>query len=299
MILVTGSTGNIGHALVDILVQRTQSVRAIVPKPVASGDSNRFQPPNTKRKTDFPPEVDVVEGDLTHPEEMENAFRGVDSIFINPRAVGAAAEKLLAIAKANGVRRVVTLSASNVDEDLKLQPSRYNGDLNKEVEQAVMSSGMEWSALRSTFYAANTIGMWSPQIKQGDTIYGPYASWANSPLDEYDVAEAAAQALLTDVILGRRPVISGPESLTQAQMVDSIGKAIGRTLTYTEIPTDQAKQGMLKNGFSEQFTDAFLALMARNIGQPATQSNELEYILGRPPHTFAEWAARHAADFAG
>jgi hypothetical protein len=45
----------------------------------------------------------------------------------------------------------------NVDDPLDQQPSRYNGDRNKEVEDATVQSGLEWVSLRASSFAANTL----------------------------------------------------------------------------------------------------------------------------------------------
>lgn len=295
MILITGAQGNIGYALVKTLVKQGVKVRAVVLDDNASG--SRFRPPGIAQTSDFPAGVEVYSADLRNPETLLKAFDGISGIFINPRAVGDSIANVLTTAKSHGVKRVVTLSASNVDEDLSRQPSRLNGDKNKEVEAAVMASGMEWTALRSTFYAINTVGFWAGQIKAGDTVYGPYATWENSPVDEQDVAEVAAHAFLHDDLIGQRPIMSGPQSLSQAEMVSVIGKTINRPLVYQEIPADAAKIGMIERGFSEAFVDSFLALCAEDAGKPALVSSDIEAILRRPAHTFAEWTTKHLADF--
>jgi hypothetical protein len=40
-----------------------------------------------------------------------------------------------------------------------------------------------------------------------------------------------------------------------------------------------------------------MARYAREVGQPAPLSVEVERILGRPAHTYAEWVAYHADGF--
>lgn len=296
MILVTGATGNIGHALVDILVKQGAQVRAVVLKEDMHTDGH-FTPPNITQSSVFPNGVEVVAGNLAQPKTMPHLFDNIEAVFVNPRALGAAIDEFLQLAKAHGVHKVVTLSASNVDQAFSRQPSRLNGDRNKEVETAVMNSGMDWTALRSSYYAMNTIGTWAPQIKNGNLIKGSYATWENTPLDERDVAAVAAQALLHDKLIGKRPVLTGPQSLSQAEMVSIIGTVIGRELSYQELPPEIAKQGMLQAGFSAAFVDTFLDLQKQDAGKTSLISNEIEQILGRPPVSFAEWATRHSADF--
>ncbi len=217
----------------------------------------------------------------------------VRAVTRNPLAAG----ELLALAKERGVKRVLALSAINVDDDLADQPSRYNGDRNKEVEDAVMRCGLEWVALRPSFFALNTVGIWAAQIRAGDVVAGPYAASAWAPIHERDLAGVGARALLTDELVGRRPVLTGPQSLTHQQMVATIGDALGRRLRYQEIPPEAAKQGMVAYGFSEPFVAALLAMQAAAVRQPAITTDEVKRILGRPARTFAEWATDHAAAF--
>ena len=71
---------------------------------------------------------------------------------------------------------MVALSAINVDDDLDKQPSRYNGDRNKEVEDAAVASGLEWVSLRTSSFATNTLRAWGAQIRAGDVVRDPYAA---------------------------------------------------------------------------------------------------------------------------
>jgi uncharacterized protein YbjT (DUF2867 family) len=115
MILVTGATGNIGRPLIDVLVGEGARVRAVTRNPQAAG---------------LPADVEVVEGDPSRPETLASSLRGVSALFLNPAAVRDSAVELVALARKQGVKRVVALSAINVDDDLDKQPSRYNEDRN-------------------------------------------------------------------------------------------------------------------------------------------------------------------------
>jgi uncharacterized protein YbjT (DUF2867 family) len=282
MILVTGATGNIGRPLIDVLVGEGARVRAVTRNPQAAG---------------LPADVEVVEGDPSRPETLASSLRGVSALFLNPAAVRDSAVELVALARKQGVKRVVALSAINVDDDLDKQPSRYNGDRNKEVEDAAVGSGLEWVSLRSSSYATNSIRAWGAQIRAGDVVRGPYAAFAESEIDPRDLAEVAARALLTDDLVGRRLQLTGPQSLTHEEMVATIGSVIGRSLLYQEVPPEAARQGMVANGLPEPFVEALMARYARGVGQAAPVTGEVEKILGRPAHTYAEWVAYHADGF--
>lgn len=282
MILVTGATGIVGRPLIELLTTAGAEVRAVTRNPTGAG---------------LPTGVEVVEGDPSQPTTLADPLRDVTSLFLNPRTIGNAADELVALAKEQGVKRVVTMSALNVDHDVREQPSRLRGDYNKEVEAAAVASGLEWVSLRSGYYATNTIGAWSAQIRAGDIVRSPYpeSSWA--PLHERDLAAVAARALLTDDLLGQKPVLTGPQSLTQAEMVAAIADAIGRPLRFEESPPEIARQGMIQAGVPEALADGFLTLQAKSYLQHGLVSGEVEKILGRPGITFAEWATEHATDF--
>jgi uncharacterized protein YbjT (DUF2867 family) len=283
MILVTGATGTIGRPLVDLLTSEGAKVRAVTRNPQAAAN--------------LPAGVEVVEGDLSRPDTITPFLDGVTAVFLHPRAVGLAAAELLALARERGVQRVVALSAMNVDDPLDEQPSRFNGDRNKEVEDAAVASGLAWVSLRASSFAVNTLQAWGAQIRAGDVVRYPYASFAEALIHERDLAGVGARALLTDALVGRRPVLTGPQSLTHQQMVAIIGEVLGRPLRYQEIPTAVAMRGMVQHGLHEPFVEALMARYARGVGQAAPVTGEVERILGRPARTYARWVADHAAAF--
>jgi uncharacterized protein YbjT (DUF2867 family) len=285
MLLVTGATGTIGRPLIDALVNQGAKVRAVT---------------HDSQAANLPAGVEVVEGDLSRPDTIAPFLDGVSALFLHPRAVGLAAGELLAAARQRGVRRVVALSATNVDDPLDQQPSRYQGDRNKEVEDAAVVSGLAWVSLRASSYAANTLRTWGAQIRAGDVVRGPYANFSEAPIHERDLAEVVARALGSDDLVarrGRRLELTGPQSLTQQQMVATIGGVLGRPLRYQELPPEVATQGMIQQGIPEAFVEALMARYAREVGQPAPLSGEVERVLGRPARTYAEWVADHAVAF--
>jgi uncharacterized protein YbjT (DUF2867 family) len=285
MILVTGATGTIGRPLIDVLVGEGAKVRALTRNPQAAN---------------LPADVEVVEGDPARPDTIAPYLEGVTALFLHPRAVGLAAGELLALARKRGVQRVVALSAMNVDDSLDQQPSRYNGDRNKEVEDAAAASGLGWVSLRASSFAIDSLQAWGAQIRAGDVVRYPYASFAEAQIHERDLAGVIASALRSDDLVarrGRRLELTGPQALTHQQMVAIIGEVIGRPLRFQEIPPEVARQGMVQYGLSEPFVQALMARYAREVSQPAPVTGEVQRVLGRPARTYAEWVADHAAAF--
>ncbi|MFC5830922.1 NAD(P)H-binding protein [Nonomuraea insulae] len=282
MILVTGATGTVGRPLAGVLAGEGIKVRAVTRDPQAAG---------------LPAGVEVVVGDPSRPDTMGAILEGVSSLFLHPRAVGEAAADLLALAKERGVQRVVALSAVNVDDDLADQPSRFQGDRNKEAEDAAVASGLDWVSLRPASFAVNTLRTWAPQVRAGDVVRGPYAAFAEPLIHEGDLAEVAARALLGAELTFQKVRLTGPRSLSHEELVAAIGEVIGRPLRYQEVPPEAFEQSMIQRGLPKPFVEALLARYARGAGPAEGVTDEVEKILGRPARTFSEWVADHAAAF--
>ncbi len=281
MILVTGATGIVGRPLVALLNTRGVAVRAVT----------------RSAGTALPDGVEAVHADLAEPDSLAPKLEEISALFVHPRAVGGNAGKLVALAAEHGVQKVVVLSAINVDDDPAYQPSRFNGDRNKEVEDAVTSGGLPWVAVRSSSFATNAIGMFGAQVRAGDVVRAPYANFAEAPIHESDLAAVIAHALLDDDLDGRRIPVTGPQSLTHEEMVTVIAATTGRYLRFQEVPPEAAARGLIAHGIPEPFVDALMARYARGAGQPAPVTDEVQKVLGRPARTFAEWVADHADAF--
>lgn len=283
MILITGATGNVGREVVNLLLASGGKVMAVTRHPSTAA---------------LPDSAVVVEGDPTRPQTLVSALHGVEAVFISPRALGdatagAATAELLKLAAAQGVQRVVVLSAVTVEYGVGYQ--RF-ADAFKAVEDAARASGLQWTILRCADFASNAL-TWAPQIRATGMVRGVYGDAATSTIHERDVAAVSALALLDAAHAGRIYVLTGPQSLTQREKVRLIGEAIGREVPWAEVPPEQFRQAMLAQGVPEDVPDRVIGYWADHVGQPGSSSRIVEQVLGRPAFTFAQWAVEHAAAF--
>jgi uncharacterized protein YbjT (DUF2867 family) len=270
-IVVTGATGNVGRPLVSQLAAAGAQVRAVTRAPETAG---------------FPDGVEAV-------GSVFDALSGASAVFLNSRALGSDLADVIASAKRSGVTKLVALSAINADDDFSRQPSRFRGDRNKEVEQYAVDSGLDWVSLRPAVFASNFGGMWSAQIRAGDVVGGPYAAASAAPIVETDIAAVAAQAILADELVGQRIPLTGPQALTNSELVEIIGTVLGRPLRYLEVPADVVRERFISLGFGAEFADAYAAMLAESLDKPALVTGEVEKIAGRPATTFAQWVSDH------
>jgi len=284
MILVTGGTGKTGRELVRLLESRGAEFRVLARNP-------------EKAKGFLGGGVKVLEGDLGRPDSMEPAMRGVETLFLlsSPDPGSPALQtNALAAAKRAGVKRVVKMSAISASRDSASRFLRLHGEMDDELA----SSGLTWTRLRPHSFMQNTL-MFVPSILSDGAFYTP-PSGVMPVVDVRDIAAVACAVLLEKGHEGKTYTITGPESLSYAQMAEKISTAIGKQVRYVEVPTDAARQAMLGAGWPEWVVEGLLELYTfYNSGTAASVSKVTEQIAGKKPITFEEFARDHAAAFAG
>lgn len=279
MILVTGATGNVGRRVLARLTAAGHSVRAVVRDP---------------SRAKLPAGVAAVTADLADPETVRPHLDGVQAVFLIWPFVDTAATVQLAPRVAHtfasaGSPRVVYVSAAYADTD----PDSFWAV----VERAIADSGLPWTVLRPSGIATNTLG-WAGAIRTEGVVRWPYGTAARSLIHQDDIAAVAVEALTSDRHDRRTYVLTGPETVTQAEQVRIIGTAVGRDVRWEDVPAEAVRPMLVEAFGNPAFADAALASWATMVEKPERVTDDVATVLGRPARTFAQWAADHAADFA-
>ena len=172
------------------------------------------------------------------------------------------------------------------------------GSTHGEVEAAVRASGLEWTIVRPSTFAANAL-WWADQIRAGDTVAGAFGDLRMAMLHEADIADVVVHALTEDGHTGATYRLTGPAALSQAEQVGIIGAALGRPLRWHELTKAEARQRFLADPhFPDDFVDPLLDTHERLLAEPPIGlTSTVADITGHPARTFLGWAREHAADF--
>ncbi|MFG2827279.1 NAD(P)H-binding protein [Streptomyces sp. NPDC048434] len=277
-ILVTGATGNVGRQVVVQLLATGTAARAFAREPATAG---------------LPEGVKVAGGDLSEPDTLEAALKGTSTVFLIWPFLTTEGAPAVLEAIARHARRIVYLSSSGVNEDAERQTDPIT-QLHADMELLIEESGLEWTILRSNTIASNARG-WAQQIRTTRAVRGPDIA-ATAVIHERDIAAVAVPALTEDGHVGAKHVLTGPQVLSRAEQVQTIGEAIGRPVTFEGVPVQVARRQMLADGRPPALVEALLASAEKRSASNLITST-VEEITGVPARTFRSWAEEHADDF--
>jgi len=279
-VLVTGATGRVGRLVVAELRAAGVPVRALTRRPSAA---------------ELPAAVEVFAGDLTTPDSLDAALQGVGAVFLlwtaPPATVSAVVEHLAA-----HTRRVVFLSSPHQTKHPFFQQPNPMAALHAGIERSIAAAGLAATMIRPGMFASNVTFWWADAIRNGGVVRWPYGAAETAPIDERDIAAVAARALYQDGHAGGDYVLTGPESLSQAEQVSIIADTIGRPIRFEELTPDAFRRET-EGRWPPPVVNMLLNAWGAAIGQPAFVTSTVADILGTPARTFRQWAADHADAF--
>ncbi len=280
-VLVTGATGRVGRAVIDLLMDAGVPIRALTHRSEAA--------------VTLPANVDVVTGDLTVPGSLDAGLEGVEVVFLvwtaPPATAPAVVERLATYA-----RRVVFLSAPHKTPHPFFQQPNPMAVLYDEIEGLIDAAGLESTIIRPGMFASNALFWWATAIRADGVVRWPYGAAETAPVDDRDVAAVAALTLYQEGHAGGDYVLTGPESLSQAEQVSIIGDVLGRRIGFEELSPDEFRRET-EGSWPRPAVDMLLAAWGATIGRPAFITSTVFDILGSPPRSFRQWVADHAAAF--
>ncbi|MBD5786959.1 SDR family oxidoreductase [Cellulosimicrobium terreum] len=274
-IAVTGTSGQLGHLVVESLLGRGVAASDVVALARTTG-----------KVADLAERGVVVrEADYGRPETLGAALAGVDVlVLVSGSEVGRRVEQhgnVVEAARAAGVRRVVYTSAPHATTStLVLAPE------HKATEELLAASGLTTTILRNNWYTENYLPDVLRARETGEIVTSTGAGRVASAT-RADFAEAAAVVALAAATGGAHEdavyELSGDVAWGFDELAAAATEVLGRPVVSRSV-SPQEQQVLLVGAGLDEATAGFVGALDANIrdGLLGEATGELADLIGRP-----------------
>lgn len=278
MILVTGSTGKIGTALIGQLQAQRIPFRALAHTP-ASYARLRAQ------------QVQAVLAD-----DLAAAFDDITQLFLllpNSLEQAAIERQLIEAAQRAQVKHVVKLSVLGVED-----PSVSLFRAHLESEQYLRQSGLGYTLLRPNLFMQNFGTIDAASIKQQSAIFNSAGDGVMSFVDTRDIAAVAVAVLLSEQHSGQTYTITGQAVYSYADIAQKMTALLGHAVQYVALSDDAYRAALLSVGLPDWYAEGLVELYRfYRAGKGAQVTNVVEQLTRRPAGTLDTYLADHRSLF--
>ncbi len=282
MILVTGSAGKTGQAIIQALANKGESVRALARR---SDQVARLEALGVEN---------VLVGDMLDLASVARAVQGVQAIYhiapnVNPDEV-TIGKIIVEAARSANVERFIFHSV--LHPQIEAMPHHWQ---KLRVEEMLFESGLPFSIIQPTIYMQNILTHWDQIVTNGIYLvpYSPESRLSMVDLD--DVAQVAVMALTEPGHQEAIYELVGVSAMSQTAIANTLSEQINRPVVIKVISLKEWERNAKNSGLGE-YQVATLIKMFRYyerygfVGNP----NVLSYLLQRQPTSFTDFVRRIA-----
>ena len=294
-ILVTGAAGRvgaIGRTLTELLLKQGRAVRAMVRKEDERAQALRDMG------------AEVVAGDLLALDSMHKAIAGCERMYFGMSVSDdylAATVNVAAVAKHHGVKAFINMSQMTLSQmSITETTASPQHKLHWLAEQALDWSGLPVVHVRPTvLFEGFFLILTADSVRESNQIRLPLGEGKTSPVTVEDVARVLA-ALLVDPQphIGRIYHLTGPQSENMHFFAKEYSKALGRTITYQDIPVEPWRDGLLERGLPVHLVNHLVTMAdLHRAGRYDRISDDVRTLTGQGPLSVEEIVKKNAARF--
>jgi len=287
MDLVVGATGILGAETCRLLRARGRQVKALVRE---STDPAKLAQLSALG-------VQLVHGDLKHPQSLRDACRGIENVVTTASATlsraagdsidtvdGRGTVDLIAAATGAGVRHFVLTSFAPIALEFPLQR------VKREAERALSEGSMPWTVLQPSHF----LEIWFSPALGFDAAHGKarVLGTGSRPMHWVSYTDVArvAVAVLEAGPQQRALTFGGPAALSQRDVIALCERAAGRPFELEEVPEAALRAQYASVDALEQ---SFAGLMlCCSTGEPQQLDNACLRAILTEPLTSAETFAK-------
>ncbi|MEV6681910.1 NAD(P)H-binding protein [Streptomyces erythrochromogenes] len=243
----------------------------------------------------------VVLGDLTRPETVEAALRGVRSMYF---AMPVSPDHLLAATVVASVAReygeldaLVGLSQMTVSQMTATSVGEsHQQRLHWLAEQVLDWSGVPVVHVRPTSFLDNPLFTALPArtIPASGALVLPFGSGRTSPIAVDDVARVVATVLRDPAgHAGNVYELTGPRTVDMHEMAEAFTRALGRQVSYVDVPLEQWREEVLSTVGLPAHIEQHIVTMCRlhQENRYDRTSGDVERLTGVPARSIEDFVA--------
>ena len=278
MIIVTGSTGQLGHDIVRHLSSRVPEARigASARDPGEAADLAELG-------------VDVRRGDFADTRSLPAAFAEAEQVLVV--SVDKLGDEALALHRAAidaarhaGARRILYTSHMGARTDSPFLPAAQHVGTERDLD----ACGVPFTALRHGFYAESCLHLIGDGLKAGELRVpqdGPVSWTARADLAEADAAILASDGEWDGVT----PALTATEAVTMAEIAAMASEVLDHEFRHTVVTDDEWMRAKTEAGMPPVAAEMLLgAFIAARRGDFAATDPALGTLLGREPRSMRD-----------
>jgi len=294
-ILVTGAAGRvgaIGRTVTELLLKQGKAVRAMVRTEDARAQALRAKG------------ADVVIGNLLDLDSMHRVIAGCETVYFGMSVSDdylAATVNVAAVAKHHGVRAFVNMSQMTLSQmSVTETTASPQHKLHWLSEQALNWSGLPVVHVRPTVLQEGFFLIFTTDsVKETNQIRLPLGEGKTSPVGVEDVARVITTLLANpQPHIGRIYHLTGPQSGNMHFYAREYSNALGRTITFQDIPVESWRDGLLGRGLPVHLVNHLVTMAdLHRTGRYDRLSDDVLTLTGQAPTSMQEFVRRNAATF--
>ena len=282
MILVTGATGNVASLLIPALLEDGQQVRALIHD-------------ESKARSLSDLGAEVVVGDMEKAETLKAAVAGVDKIYLitsNGEAGAQQARNVIKAVKGSEKPHIVRQSGYGTSKCRMIAQ-------HEDIERELQDSGLPYTIVKPTFFMQNVM-MSAQTVVSDGAMYMPLGDGRIGMVDVRDVADVAFNVLTSESHEGKTYVLTGPAAISHHEVAGELSKAIGKEVTYVDVPSQAMRDALLGMGMPDWTIEAYVELFEGfKEGYADLTTPSVEQLTGHPARSFETFARDFADAFRG
>jgi uncharacterized protein YbjT (DUF2867 family) len=156
---------------------------------------------------------------------------------------------------------------------------------------------MAYTHLRPNLYMQGLIAFRASIVSEG-RFFAPAGEARVSIVDVRDIAAVATAALTSNSHEGKVYDVTGPEALTHPDIAVHLSEALGKQITFTDIPEAAMRSALAGLGVPPWQADGLVEDYAHyRRGEAAAISSAVQDVTGAPPHPLRAFARDYRQAF--